>query len=96
MKEALRESTDKLKFMYDYCAYIRRTVMNDPKLAAKGGFTYIDLDTLDEVMIRLAQNEVLLGFKRKGNKVKKGESILDYTTDGLKVTSVTVKKARKK
>lgn len=61
LKEALKESTKQLKMMYDYAAYIRRQVMEDPIRPAR--ITYITLDDLDEVMVQMSVNHKLLTKK---------------------------------
>lgn len=69
-KQALEASTALLNDLYDYAAYIRRQVLNDPRTAMKGGFTYIDLDTLDEVMVQMSVNHKVLGTKKPARKKK--------------------------
>lgn len=58
--KALDASNEQLKLFHDYGLRMRRTVMKKPNTALRYGFTYIDLDTLDDLMCQGMQNDKIL------------------------------------
>lgn len=68
MRKELETSTKLLEALRAYCSTIRTAVLNDVRKAMKGGFTYLDLDTLDDISIQVSLNKKALS-KRK-EKVK--------------------------
>lgn len=73
MKKELQASTHLLEGLRKYCSIIRTKVLNDMESATKGGFTYIDLDALDEISAQISINKLALLEKpiKAKKKVKK-------------------------
>lgn len=65
VKDALAETSALLEGLYNYAKSMRRQVITDPERAAKGGFKFVDLDSLDDVMLRLRANRLMLKIGEK-------------------------------
>lgn len=72
MRKELQASTKFLEGLRKYCSIIRSKVLDDVEVAVKGGFTYIDLDTLDDISAQISKNKLALNTKAK-KVTKKGK-----------------------
>lgn len=63
--KALNESNKQLEMLRAYCSEMRSQVHGNLKTAMRCGFTYIDLDTLDDISIRVSLNKKAIA-KAKG------------------------------
>lgn len=60
MRKELQDSTTLLEGLRKYCSIIRKKVLDDVESAVKGGFTYIDLDTLDDISAQISINKIAM------------------------------------
>jgi hypothetical protein len=70
MYDSLEESTDMLRFLKDYCTKMRRAVLENMDVAKNCGFTFVDLDTIDDVTLLIKQN---CSAMRRAENIRKKE-----------------------
>lgn len=71
MRDALKQSNEQLEMLRGYVSQMRSQVHGNLKAAMRCGFTYIDLDTLDDVSIQIMRNKsAMSSTDAKSKKVK--------------------------